>query len=142
MAGTQLFGYLLIALSAVMLAQHWFQWRDLRARALRLAPRDRAYYRSQLQRRSAASAMIGVVGAAMTLVDRVPRNPVSLSAYLFALVWGGAVILVLALADWRATRLRREGEQLDLLARELRKAQPSNGRSRAKAREIDSQAAR
>jgi drug/metabolite transporter (DMT)-like permease len=119
MGGTEIFGYSLIALSAVLLAQHWQQ--RLEAPAQR-SPAVLAYLRRQLQRRSVASALIGVLGAAMTLVDRVPRNPVSLSAYLFALVLGGAVILAIALADLRASRHYRESQQLDLLAQELRKA--------------------
>jgi hypothetical protein len=69
-----------------------------------------------------ASSLIGVVGAAMTLVDRVPRTPLSLSTYLFALVLGGTVILAIALADMRASRRRREIEHLDLVIDELRKA--------------------
>ncbi len=119
MGGTEIFGYSLIALSAVLLAQHWQQRLELPAQPLS-AMRD--YLRRQLQRRSVASALIGVIGAAMTLVDRVPRNPVSLSAYLFALVLGGAVILAIALADLRASRRYRELQQLDMLARELRNA--------------------
>jgi hypothetical protein len=120
MTGTQYFGYLLIALSAALLAAHWHEWRDLPTRRGR--PSDHAFWRVRLQRRSVASALIGVVGAAMTLVDRVPRHPFSLSAYLFALLLAGSVILAIALADMRAARQRRDGQQLEMLAEELRKA--------------------
>jgi hypothetical protein len=120
MNGALLFGYALVALSAVLLALHWQHARELATR--RLAPRDRAFGRAQLQRRAVASALIGVVGAAMTLIERVPRNPLSMTAYLFALVLGGAVILAIALADMRASRRRREVEHLDLVVEELRKA--------------------
>jgi TRAP-type C4-dicarboxylate transport system permease small subunit len=113
------FGYLLIAISAVLLALHWQQWRDLATR--QLPPRDRIELRSQLQRRLVASSLIGVVGAAMTLAERIPRTPWSLTLYLVALLVGGVVILAIALADLRASRRRRELEHLDLVARELEK---------------------
>ena len=120
MAEIRYFGYLLVALSAGLLAQHWQQWREARRRPGR--PNELNFLRLQIQRRSVASALIGVIGAAMTIVDRVPRTPLALSAYLFALLLGGVVVLAIALADMRATRRRREDLQLDLLAEELRKA--------------------
>lgn len=118
MSGTQYFGYLLIALSAALLAQHWQQWRQPHAL---LDPSRREFLRRQLQRRIVASALIGVIGAAITLVDRVPRTPAAMSAYLFALLVAGAVVLLIALADWRAARARRDHEQFEILADELRK---------------------
>ena len=121
MAGTEIFGYLLVALSGVLLAQHWMHWRDLARRPA--PPADREYTRRQLQRRSVASGLIGVIGAAMTLVERVPRNPLSMSAYLFALLLGGAVILAIALADMRCSRRRQEREHFELVANEVRKAE-------------------
>jgi hypothetical protein len=136
MTGTLVFGYVLIALSAVLLAQHWDQWRVWASRAGR--PAEREYVRRQLQRRSVASGLIGVVGAAMTLVDRVPRNPLSMTAYLLALLLGGAVILAIALADLRAARLRREAEQLDLLAEELRRATAATASAGEPARAVES----
>jgi hypothetical protein len=119
MAGAQYFGYGLIAVSAILLAQHWFQWRDWRKLP---AGRRREFLRLQLQRRIVASALIGVVGAAMTLVDHVPRTPGAMSAYLFAMLLAGGVIFLIALADMRATRRLREEELLDVVAAELRKA--------------------
>jgi hypothetical protein len=121
MSGTQLFGYALVAGSGVMLGFHWNQWREL---ATTPTPDAwmRDFRRRQLQRRSVASALIGVVGAAMTLEERVPKTPAALSCYLFGLVAGGVVILAIAVADWRAVARRREHEQFDLLAEQLRKA--------------------
>ena len=119
MVGTQYFGYLLVALSAALLAQHWQLWRDVGTRML--SRRDREYTRRQVQRRSVASALIGVVGAAMTLINRVPRTPWTLTGYLFALLLGAAVILAIAVADMRAAGRRREIERLDLLDDELRR---------------------
>jgi hypothetical protein len=120
MSGIQLFGYLLVAVSAVLLAVHWQQWQGLRG--ARMRQREWVHVRAQLQRRSVASGLIGVVGAAMTLVERVPREPLPISTYLFALLAGAVVILAIALVDLRATRRWRESEQLDLLAQELKRA--------------------
>jgi hypothetical protein len=119
MNGAAYFGYALIAVSAVLLAIHVQSWQDWRRSGER---RRREFVRLQLQRRFVASALIGVVGAAMTMIDRVPPTAAALSAYLFGLLMAGGVILAIALADVRATRQRHLAEQLDLLAEELRKA--------------------
>jgi hypothetical protein len=121
MAGPQAFGYLLIAVSAVLLASHWSAWRDASGLPASQHVR-RAFLRLQVQRRSVASALIGVIGAAITLVNRVPVNPVAMTMYLFGLLSGGVVILLIALADSRATRRHRDREHLDLVVNELRKA--------------------
>lgn len=121
MAGALPFGYGLIAVSAVLLAVHWRQWRDWRALP---RGRRREHLRAQLQRRWVASALIGVVGAGMTLAEHVPRTPQAMTAYGLALLTGGVVILLIALADLRAMRRWRDEEQLEPLAAELRKIAP------------------
>jgi hypothetical protein len=118
MTATHYFGYFLVGTSAVLLAQHWQAWR---ARAA-ISPVELAYLRRQLQRRIVSSALIGVVGAAMTLIDRVPRKPWAMSCYLLALVLAGAVILVIALVDFAAARHHREQRQWDDLAKTLMEA--------------------
>lgn len=122
MTGAVYFGYLLVVASAALLASHWHQWQDVKTLAAH-DPRRLAFLRLQIQRRIVASALIGVVGAAMTLVERVPRDPTSMTAYLFALVLGGVVILMIALVDLRATRQYQDRERLELLAAELRKVE-------------------
>jgi hypothetical protein len=119
MPGTQLFGYALVAGSAALLAVHWAHWQELRR-----TPQGGSweFRRRQLQRRAVASALIGVVGAAMTLVERVPKTSWAMTTYLFGLLAGGFVILAIAVADMRALRKRREHEQMDMLAEQLRKA--------------------
>jgi hypothetical protein len=132
MTGAHYFGYFLIAISAVFLALHtqqWLDWREL------TGGKHREFVRRQLQRRFVASALIGVVGAAMTLVDHVPRTPRSMTAYLFALLLGGMVIVAIALADFRATRRMRDDEQLDMLADALREATGNGSRMNAEATE-------
>lgn len=120
MQGALYFGFLLIALSAVLLAQHWTQARSVPGGALQ--ERDHAYVRRQLGRRSVASALIGLMGVAMTMVDQVPRRPVPLTMYLCTMLLGGSVIFAIALADIRAARKHREVEQLELLAKAVREA--------------------
>ena len=120
MARPETFGYLLVGLSAIFFALHWHQWRDwVHAPA---NSRRREFIRGQLQRRMVASALIGVVGAAITLVDQLPPNPLAMTAYLCALLLAGCIIFAIALADLRALRRMHFEEQIDLLASELRKA--------------------
>ncbi|RIK70183.1 MAG: hypothetical protein DCC67_20905 [Planctomycetota bacterium] len=119
MTSAHWFGYVLVGVSAALLAWHWLDWRHWIA-----APqsRSREFVRRQLQRRCVASGLIGVIGAAMTLADRIPPRPVAMTVYLCALLLGGCVILALAVVDWRTTSRRRDEEQLAMLAEELRKA--------------------
>lgn len=119
MTAAYYFGFSLITLSAVLLAQHWQQWRD---RDWAGPGRQQAFLRRQLQRRFVASTLIGVVGAAMTLADRVPRTPLAASGYLFGLLAAGMVILAIAITDMAATRRRREDERLAALAEQLHAA--------------------
>jgi hypothetical protein len=120
MARPETFGYLLVGLSAIFFAMHWRQWRDwVNAPA---NTRRREFVRGQLQRRIVASGLIGVVGAAITLVKQLPPNPVALTIYLCALLLAVCVIFAIALADVRASRRLHFEEQIDLLASELKKA--------------------
>lgn len=127
MAATFYFGFLLIALSAFLLAQHWRQAREFPRAADAKLPNDptdadRGFLRLQLQRRAVASGLIGLVGAAIAVADRVPRTPQAVTSYLFGLLIAGSVIFAIAVFDLRAARRRRELEALDLLARKLREA--------------------
>jgi TRAP-type C4-dicarboxylate transport system permease small subunit len=124
-----LFGYALIATSAMLLASHWHAWQEASGLPESQHVR-RAFLRLQVQRRTVASALIGVIGAAITLVDRVPVNPMAMTTYLFGLLLGGVVILLIALADSRATRRHRDREHLDLVINELRKATDAKRESR------------
>ena len=120
MARPETFGYFLIGLSAIFFALHWQQWREWVHSTTN--SRRREFVRRQLQRRMVASGLIGVVGAAITLVNQLPPNPTAMTAYLCALLLAGCVIFAIALADMRAARRLLEEEQIELLAAELRKA--------------------
>ena len=127
MAATFYFGYALIALSAALLAQHFRQWRDWKQSPPKSEKTDR-YLHLQLERRSVASGLIGVVGAAIALADSVPPTPQAATAYLFGLLIGGTAIFGIAVYDLRATRLQREREVLEMVAQKLREAEPRSAR--------------
>ena len=120
MARPEHFGYFLIGLSAIFFAMHWQQWREWVQATTN--SRRREFVRRQIQRRMVASGLIGVVGAAITLANQLPPNPLAMTAYLCALILAGCVIFAIALADMRAARRLIEEEQIELLAAELRKA--------------------
>ncbi|BBO31498.1 hypothetical protein [Lacipirellula parvula] len=116
----ELFGYLLVGLSAIFFALHWHQWRDwIHAPS---NSRRREFVRRQLQRRMVASALIGVVGAAITMVNQLPPNPLAMTMYLLALLLAVGVIFAIGLADMRAARQMQHEEQIEMLAAEFRKA--------------------
>ena len=120
MARPEIFGYFLIGLSAIFFAMHWHQWREWAISTTN--SRRREFARRQIQRRMVASGLIGVVGAAITLANQLPPNPLAMTAYLCALILAGGVIFAIAIADLRASRRLLEEEQIELLAAELRKA--------------------
>jgi hypothetical protein len=105
---------LLMGLSGLLLDSHRRSWRAAQQDG-KLSDRDRRFARSQYLRRTQASSIIGILGAALACYPLVPMEPVPLAAYMAALVGGCACIMLLALLDLWATRqnLRRiESEQL------------------------------
>ncbi len=83
------------------------------------------FARSQFRRRSQASGIIGVLGAAIGLYPLVPHEPLPITLYLLAISTACLAILLLAALDAWATRqnfnrLRSEHVAAQLqLAREL-----------------------
>lgn len=117
------FGYALIALSAVLAALEMRQ-RTEKKRAAGSNPDELRFLKLQLQRRTVATGLIGVVGAAISLASRVPRNGAVVTCYLFGLLIASASILGIAVADLQASRRHRESKQLGDLARSLKKHSP------------------
>ncbi|MEQ8209939.1 MAG: hypothetical protein RH917_08900 [Lacipirellulaceae bacterium] len=108
-----LFGYALIALSAGLLALHWQAWREAEA--------TRGEFESrQLNRRSQASALIGVVGLAVTLFEQIPRRPWPFTIYAACLVVATGLILWLAFADVMANRQQEHEQRMSDLAEALK----------------------
>lgn len=128
MNSTYLLGLLLVGLSAVLLATHWQQWREFR-----LGPQNDQRWQTHLlrtiRRRSVASSLVGVIGAALMAFDTVPRTPLSITAYLLALLLMTCWILWLACLDMLANRRFHQEQQLDQIASELRRAKLENAPS-------------
>lgn len=119
MTGIFIFGQLLLVISAALLATHWHEWKTFKAAAPE-EPADRAFRHRQIRRRSQASALIGLVGLAMTAADVIPKNELAITGYLFGLIIAGLAILWLALSDLLALRFRRVREDRERLANSLR----------------------
>ncbi|MEX2317657.1 MAG: hypothetical protein WD669_10935 [Pirellulales bacterium] len=103
---------LLIGISGLLLDSHRRSWRAAQ-RDDRLSERDRRFARSQYLRRTQASSIIGVIGAALGCYPLVPAEPEPMAIYLAALVGACAAIMLLALLDLWATRqnLRRIADE-------------------------------
>lgn len=115
MTFTHLFGYLLITLSAVLLALHW---HGLRGRQRGVAdPFGATLFRRRLQ----ASALIGVIGAAIAILDRIPKTPVAMLFYLACLLIAWGMLLALGVADLRAIRRHARQVSEEKLLAELRR---------------------
>ena len=111
-------GLILVAISAVLFATLWQQWHDASGQTVR-SDRQRQFQQRRIRRRLVANLLVGLVGLALAAIDSVPRTPLSMTAYLLALVVAAAWIMWLGLIDWRASRWFRDEQQLDQLAAEL-----------------------
>jgi len=119
MTGIYVFGLLLLAVSAGLLAIHWNEWKTFLAEPPTDAV-ERVFRFRQIRRRSQASTLIGLVGLAMTAADAMPKNELALTGYLFGLIIATLTILWLALSDLLALRFRRIPEDRERLAAALR----------------------
>jgi hypothetical protein len=114
----------LIGLSGLLLDMHRRTWRAAQQDAS-LTDRDRRFAQAQYRRRTQASAIIGVLGAAIGIEPLVPLRPWPMVIYVASLASACGCIMVLAAIDAWATRqnyLRLRSEQLAAqvkLAREL-----------------------
>jgi hypothetical protein len=102
----------LIGLSGMMLDMHRRSWRAAREDAS-LTERDRRFAQSQYRRRTQASAIIGVLGAAIGMEPLVPLRPWPMVIYVAALAGAcGCIMLLAAIDAWAArqnySRLRNE----------------------------------
>jgi hypothetical protein len=115
----------LMGLSGFLLDVHRRSWRAALADSS-LTDRDRRFARSQYRRRNQASAMIGVMGAAVAVKPLVPAEPWPLLIYMGTLTGACVCIMLLAALDVWATRqnyARLRSEQLAAqmkLLREMR----------------------
>jgi hypothetical protein len=111
-----------------LLDSHRRNWRHAQQDP-KLSDSERRYCLSQYRRRSQASGIIGLLGAAIGARPLVPREPWPMLLYLIFLAGACLLIMLLAALDAWATRqyyARMRSEQLTAqikLARELAKAQ-------------------
>lgn len=126
------FATLLVMLSLVLLAVHWFAWR--KADHGGLGQREQDYARRQFRRRTQASGMLGAIGLLMLStqwVDDEKMWAVLWLAILCAVFW----VILIALIDWWSTRAffgRDEmlnTVQIELLKKEIRNYQDDQQRS-------------
>jgi hypothetical protein len=114
----------LIGLSGLLLDMHRRSWRAARQDAL-MSDRDRRFALAQYRRRTQASGIIGLIGAAIGAGPLVPQKPWPMVLYVATLgvacVW---IVLLAALDAWaiRQNFARLRGEQIAAqvkLARDL-----------------------
>ncbi len=116
---------LLIALSGVLLDMHRRSWRI--ERDATISDGERRFARSQYRRRTQASGIIGVLGAAIGVGPLIPARPWPMAIYVAGLGAACLAIMLLAAIDAWASRqyfVRLRNEQLAAqvqLARELRR---------------------
>src|SRR5687768_14182747 len=114
----------LIGLSGVLLDWHRRSLRNAQHDAA-LNERDRRFALAQYRRRMQASAIIGMLGAAIGVSPLIPRTPLWMAAYVASLAGACACIMLLAMLDLLASQQnfrRLRSEQLTAeakLAREL-----------------------
>jgi hypothetical protein len=104
----------LIGLSGLMLDMHRRSWRAAQQDDS-LTERDRRFARAQYRRRTQASAIIGVLGAAIGIEPLVPLRPWPMVIYVASLAGACGCIMALAALDVWATRqnyTRIRNEQL------------------------------
>lgn len=124
MASTYVISLVLIGLSGMLLDMHRRSWRAAQDDTT-LSERDRRFARSQYRRRTQASGMIGVLGAAIGMYPLVPQEPMPITLYLASICCACLAIMLLGALDAWATRqnfMRIRSEQLAAqvkLAREL-----------------------
>ena len=123
-------GLILVGLSAVLRASHWWQRRDARGKPSGSLLRQR-FAQLQLRRRTLASSLVGLMGAALTIHGQLRPEPLLISLYLFGLIFLTCWILCLGLIDLLATRQFRQREQVDRIVDEFRRAKlgPTSNKS-------------
>ena len=114
-------GIVLVAISAILFAS-WCATEPQYARPA-ATEYQRQFAIRKKWRRLVANGLVGFVGVALMLFDAVPRTPLAITAYLLCLVFATAWIMLLGLADWRASRQFHEEVQLRQLALQLEQAQ-------------------
>jgi hypothetical protein len=112
---------LLIGLSGVLLDMHRRSWRAAEEDTT-LSQGDLRFARAQYRRRTQASGIIGVLGAAIGVGPLVPAAPWPMAIYVASLGGACACIMLLAGLDLWATRMNYERLRSEQLAAEVKLA--------------------
>jgi hypothetical protein len=121
MITTYAISLVLIGLSGFMLDSHRRCWRAAEADP-KLSDRQRRFFRSQHRRRTQASGIIGVLGAAIGIRSLVPPEPWPMVLYLLFLAGACGCIMMLAAIDAWATRQYYAGQRSEQLTAQIKLA--------------------
>lgn len=120
---------LLVGLSGVLLDSHRRSWRAAQEDG-NLTERDRRFARAQYNRRTQASGIIGLLGAAIGLGPLVPHEPWPMVLYVAAMGGACACMLLLAALDVWATRQNFARLRSEQLAAQIKLARETRGDER------------
>ena len=119
---SSLVGFLLVSLSAVLLAFHWQHWRRQPSQSNKTTQNE--FTSRQLMRRSFASSLLGVLGVALAIFEVLPHEPRLILAYLLMLLLITGWILCLGVIDYFSTqRFYLSDEMIDRIAQETQKSE-------------------
>jgi hypothetical protein len=121
MIGICVIALTLMGLSGLLLDMHRRSWRAAQRDAA-LSERDRRFAQAQYRRRNQASAMIGVLGAAIAVKPLVPSEPWPLLFYVASLLGACACMMLLAALDVWATRQNYARLRAEQLAAQIKMA--------------------
>jgi hypothetical protein len=121
MIATCIFSLVLIGLSGVMLDMHRRSWRQAEQDGT-LSASERRYALSQYRRRTQASGIIGILGAAIAVGPLVPARPWPYAIYLASIAGSCLAIVILAAIDAWATRQHVARLRLQVLAAQAKMA--------------------
>jgi hypothetical protein len=110
----------MLGLSGLLIDSHRRTWREARDSAA-LSSRDKEFAHAMYVRRMQASAMVGVMGAAIGIWPAVDdqARPWALLLYTAILLTACAWSMALALLDALATRRHFQRKRMEHLARQL-----------------------
>lgn len=122
MIGVVIISLALLGISGWLIDSHRRTWREA-LESNKVSNREKRFAGAMYRRRMMASGTIGATGAAIALWPAIPPRPLAITIYLAALLASCAWIMLLALADFVATRhhyrrLRQEqlAKQVELAA--------------------------
>ncbi|MBX3426259.1 MAG: hypothetical protein KF688_11320 [Pirellulales bacterium] len=112
-------GGAVVAIAAALLATHYRSWQELRRATAKGGTSGIPSQLRMLRRRTCASSLMALIGAAIMLNGVVPVHPGAVTAYLFGLLAAVVALAVLGVVDYRDLRNQHRREALAALRQEL-----------------------